>query len=108
MQNMKFLGYTAHIEYSDEDRLFIGQVVGIRERIVFYGESVSELKESFEHAVRDYLKNCRLSYHEPERPFSGQISLRIEPRLHARMAYQAEHENKSLNQWVVERLESLL
>lgn len=51
---MKYRGYTATIEYSDEDRCFVGHVAGIEDVVRFHGESVMELRAAFEEAVDDY------------------------------------------------------
>ena len=101
---MKYQGYAARIEYSDDDGLFIGHVAGIRDVIGFHGESVSELREAFEEAVDDYLATCEKLGREPQRPFSGKLSLRLDPQLHAQVAIKAELSNQSINQWVVDRL----
>ncbi|MCG8908956.1 type II toxin-antitoxin system HicB family antitoxin [Pseudomonas sp. DP-17] len=104
MTPMKYQGYAARIEYSDDDGLFIGHVAGIRDVIGFHGESVSELREAFEEAVDDYLATCAKLGREPKRPFSGKLSLRLDPQLHAQVAIKAELSNQSINQWVVDRL----
>ena len=67
---MKYRGYAARIEYSDDDGLFIGHIAGIRDVVGFHGESVSELREAFEEAVDDYLATCEKLGREPQRPFS--------------------------------------
>ncbi|WP_236200467.1 type II toxin-antitoxin system HicB family antitoxin [Pseudomonas pseudonitroreducens] len=104
MTPMKYQGYAARIEYSDDDGLFIGHVAGIRDVIGFHGESVSELREAFEEAIDDYLATCDKLGREPQRPFSGKLSLRLDPQLHAQVAIKAELSNQSINQWVVDRL----
>ncbi|MCP1650802.1 type II toxin-antitoxin system HicB family antitoxin [Pseudomonas nitroreducens] len=104
MTPMKYQGYAARIEYSDDDGLFIGHVAGIRDVIGFHGESVSELREAFEEAIDDYLATCEKLGREPQRPFSGKLSLRLAPQLHAQVAIKAELSNQSINQWVVDRL----
>lgn len=101
---MKYRGYAARIEYSDDDGLFIGHIAGIRDVVGFHGESVSELREAFEEAVDDYLATCEKLGREPQRPFSGKLSLRLDPQLHAQVAIKAELSNQSINQWVVDRL----
>ncbi|WP_325436673.1 type II toxin-antitoxin system HicB family antitoxin [Pseudomonas nitroreducens] len=104
MTPMKYQGYAARIEYSDDDGLFIGHVAGIRDVIGFHGESVSELRVAFEEAIDDYLATCEKLGRESQRPFSGKLSLRLDPQLHAQVAIKAELSNQSINQWVVDRL----
>ena len=55
---MEYKGYHAIVEYSDEDEVFIGKVFGLADVILFDGESISELKNSFQDAVDDYLSLC--------------------------------------------------
>lgn len=104
MSPMKYKGYVARIEYSDDDGLFIGHIAGIQDVIGFHGESVSELRQLFHEAVDDYLDTCSKLGREPQKPYSGKLSLRLDPALHARVALKAELSNKSINQWVAERL----
>lgn len=100
MNVMTYKGYAARIEYSDEDQLLVGHVAGIRDVIGFHGESVAELRGAFEEAVDDYLQTCERLGRQPQKTYSGKLSLRLEPVLHASVAAKAELENKSINQWV--------
>ena len=68
--------------------------------IGFHGESVAELREAFEEAVDDSLKPGARLGREPQKTYSGKLSLRLEPALHANVAAKAELANKSINQWV--------
>ncbi|MBV6287190.1 type II toxin-antitoxin system HicB family antitoxin [Pseudomonas aegrilactucae] len=104
MNVMTYKGYAARIEYSDEDQLLVGHVAGIRDVIGFHGESVPELRAAFEEAVEDYLETCARLGREPQKAYSGKLSLRLEPALHASVAAKAELADKSINQWVNEVL----
>lgn len=105
MNTMTYKGFTARVEYSEEDGCFVGHIAGIRDVIGFHGESVAELRAAFEEAVDDYLKTCKKLGQEPNRPYSGQFSLRLNPELHARAAMIAESRGKSLNAWVSDVIE---
>jgi len=57
MDVMTYKGYTAHIEYSQEEQLLVGHVQGITPHIVgFHGETPEEVRSAFEMAVEDYLQ----------------------------------------------------
>ena len=105
MNAMHYKGYAARIDYSDEDAVFVGHIAGIRDVIGFHGESVQELRVAFEEAVDDYLETCAKLERTPQKPYSGKLSLRLEPTLHASVAVKAELAHKSINQWVAEVLE---
>lgn len=104
MNIMNYKGYAARITYSDEDGLFVGHVAGIRDVIGFHGESVHELRAAFEEAVEDYLDTCAKLGREPQKTYSGKLSLRLEPALHTSIACKAELAHKSINQWVSDLL----
>ena len=38
---MEYKGYHADVKYSDEDKLFIGEVIGVNDALFFHGSSVS-------------------------------------------------------------------
>lgn len=101
---MEYKGYVARIEYSGEDKCFVGRISGIRDIITFEGESVNELLASFHEAVDFYLATCIERGEKPNRPYSGKIMLRLDPTLHASLAAQAEASGKSLNQYAVDIL----
>lgn len=102
MNVMNYKGYAARIEYSEEDGLFVGHIAGIRDVVGFHGESVQELREAFEEAVDDYLATCAALGRPAQKPYSGKLSLRLEPELHATVAVKAELSHKSINQWVAD------
>lgn len=104
MNAMSYRNYLARIEYSDEDECFAGHIAGIRDVVCFHGESVSELRAAFEEAVDDYLETCEKLGKQPQRPYSGNVMLRLDPSLHAKAAMSAQAQGKSLNVWAQEAL----
>ena len=102
---MEYKGYIAKVEFDDEAEIFHGEVMNVRDVITFEGTSVAELRQAFQESVEDYLAFCAERGEEPEKPFSGKFSLRIEPELHRRITLKARLANKSLNSWVSETLE---
>ncbi|MBP7999525.1 MAG: type II toxin-antitoxin system HicB family antitoxin [Chloroflexi bacterium] len=102
MNTMSYKGYTAKIEYSDEDQCFVGHITGVQDIVGFHGESVTELREAFAEAVDDYLETCTRLNRAPQKPYSGKLMLRIPPEVHAAVAIAAEVSGKSINQWATE------
>jgi predicted HicB family RNase H-like nuclease len=102
MNTMIYKGYAARIEYSDEDGCFIGHIAGIKDIVGFHGESVAELRAAFEEAVDDYLETCARVGRQPQKPYSGNLMLRIPPDIHAAIAVAAKVSGKSINQWATE------
>jgi predicted HicB family RNase H-like nuclease len=99
MNEMNYQGYSARIEYDDEDAIFFGKIAGIRDGVSFHDNTVEGLRAAFHEAVDDYLQFCAEIGKTPDRPYSGKVMLRVAPELHARMARAAELAGRSLNQW---------
>lgn len=96
---MAYKGYSARVEYDDEDGIFVGRIAGIRDGVGFHADSVAELREAFHEAVDDYIETCARIGKEPQKAFSGQMMFRVNPELHRRAVVAAELAGKSLNQW---------
>src|SRR5690606_13804895 len=99
-----YKGYSATVSFDEDALLFHGEVLGIRDVITFQARTAEELLKAFHESVDDYLEWCAQDGVDPERPFSGSLSLRATPELHRRMADAAARNAKSLNQWMVEAL----
>ena len=99
MSTMSYKGYTARVDFDDDDGIFYGRIAGIRDGVGFHADTVSDLRQAFHEAVDDYIETCAKLGKAPLRPYSGNVMFRIDPELHARAAIAAELAGKSLNQW---------
>ncbi|MBU2515799.1 type II toxin-antitoxin system HicB family antitoxin [bacterium] len=106
MNSMNYKGYFAKVAFDPEDRIFVGHVIGIRDVIGFHGESVIELENAFREAVDNYLEACKKLKQKPNKPYSGNLMLRIPVDVHAAVASAAEASGKSINQWAKGVLET--
>jgi len=98
-------GYMATIELDEEAGLFHGEVINTRDVLTFQGGTLDELKVAFADTIADYIDWCRERGKEPERPYSGNFTVRISPELHRRVATAAARSGKSVNTFVAETLE---
>ena len=101
---MTYKGYSAPIEYDDEDGVFTGRLAGIRDGVGFHANTVEALRNAFHEAVEDYIETCSKIGKEPQKAFSGQVMFRVDPEVHRKAALAAELSGKSLNQWAEEVL----
>lgn len=100
MKNTLFYkGFTARVEFDPDDNIFVGRVLGVRDIIGFHGETMTELTTDFHNAIEHYLKVCLERGETPQKPYSGNLILRVPPEVHAATAIAAEAHGKSLNQW---------
>lgn len=67
MDILEYKGYTGSIEFSEEDNLFFGKVIGIRSLVSYEGKDINELTEDFQGAIDDYLNLCKEIGKEPEK-----------------------------------------
>jgi predicted HicB family RNase H-like nuclease len=104
MSTMNYNGYAARIEYDDADGIFYGRIAGIRDGVTFHADNVSDLRAAFHEAVDDYIETCTKIGKEPQKPYSGNLMLRVDPAVHSKVAMAAELAGKSLNQWGAEVL----
>ncbi len=103
---MEYKGFKGRVVYDDHEGDFIGHLIGIPDVITFCGRSVKELQASFRQAVEDYLADCKELGKEARPPKSGNLTLRLDPELHANVEIQAKLSGKSLNKWAKDTLEA--
>jgi predicted HicB family RNase H-like nuclease len=101
---LKYKGYHGSTEYSLEDDCLHGKLLGITDMITYEGNSVKEIKIAFKDSVDDYLAFCKETGKEPNKPYSGKMMFRVDPKVHAKAALAAQLKGISLNQWAEEVL----
>lgn len=104
MKALVYRGYAARIEFDADDEIFTGKIAGIRDVVGFHADTVADLKAAFHEAVEDYVETCKKVGKEPQKPYSGNLMLRVDPQVHSKVAMAAELAGKSLNEWGEEAL----
>lgn len=97
-------GYTGRVEFDDEAGIFHGEVIDLKDVITFQGRSVEELEQAFRDSIDDYMDFCAERNEEPDKPFTGKLTLQLRPELHRRVYVRALREGKSLDEWINDRL----
>lgn len=97
---MEYKGYIGSVEFSQEDALFFGKVMGIRALISYEGKDAKELVDNFHMAVDDYLVMCAEEGIEPEKAYKGSFNVRISPELHKQAVIAALSRQMTLNSFV--------
>mgnify|MGYP001230751691 CR=1 FL=1 len=101
---MEYKGYSAKVQFDEDANVFHGEVINLRDVVTFEGETVDELRQAFQDSVDDYLEFCAERDEEPEKPYSGNFVVRVEPELHKRLAIEARKRGVSINSLVGEAL----
>ena len=105
---IKYKGYHAVIEYSSEDEMLIGSVIGIQDSLNFHGVSLGEITQAFHDSIDGYLEMCEEIGRSPDKTYKGSFNVRISPELHRKAAIAAECEGITLNQLVQNAIEEKL
>lgn len=105
---IEYKGYLGSIEFSEEDGMFFGKVMGIRSLISYEGENAHDLIESFHGAVDDYLEMCEAEGIEPEKAYKGSFNVRISPELHKQAVIAAMARQITLNSFVETSIEKAI
>lgn len=99
-KTLEYKGYQGSVEFSEEDFCLYGKVLGIKSLILYEGQTVKELVQSFHDFVDEYIDTCKEKGIEPEKPFKGSFNIRIDPELHKKAVIMASEEGISLNKFI--------
>jgi len=102
---IEYKGYVGVFEFDEDLGKFHGFVVNTQDVITFYGASVEELREELRNSVEVYLAFCAEKGREPEKPYSGKLSIPTSPAIHQRVAIEAARRMVSMNSFVESVLE---
>ena len=105
---MTYKGYTARVEFDDENMIFHGEVIDIRDVVTFQGDSVAELEQAFHDSVDDYLAMCKERGEAPDKPFSGRFLVRVSPETHRRIHASAKKAGLSINAWLNQNVSHMI
>jgi len=94
---MKYKGYVGVAEVDDEAAIIRGRVVNTRDTITIQGTTVKAAHAALCESVDDSLRFCEELGEEPDKPFSGQVLLRLHPDLHRELSMVAQLEGLSVN-----------
>lgn len=105
---IQYKGYIGSVEFSEDDAIFYGKVLGIRSLISYEGDNATDLINDFHEAVDDYLELCKQQGRKPEIAFKGSFNVRISPDLHRKVFVYATTHQMSMNRYIEETLENRL
>ncbi len=105
---LSYKNYIGTVNFSEEDGVFFGKVVGITDSISFEGDSVDSLTKDFHQAVDEYLEFCESVSKTPQQQYKGNFNVRIKPELHRQASLLAQIQNTTLNSVIEQSVEAYL
>ena len=105
---IEYKDYVGSVEFSQEDNLFYGKVLGIKALLSYEGTNAKELVEDFHAVINDYLELCKSKNIKPEKAYKGSFNVRIPSELHKMAVIGAMSRQISLNSLVENALRDYL
>lgn len=103
---MEIDGHKAIVSFDPEIGMLRGEFLGLNGGADFYANSVGSLLDEGRTSLKVFIQMCQEKGIEPFREFSGRFNVRLTPQTHEAAVIAAAAENKSLNEWVAETIES--
>ena len=97
---LQYKDFIGSVHFSSDDSVFFGKIEGISDLVTFEGDSVKEIKRSFEEAVDDYVLLCEENSRPIQKTYKGSFNIRISPELHRKAVQTSLKRGLSLNQLV--------
>lgn len=101
---LEYKGYHTKVEFDADSLTLRGKIEGISDLVDFECEDIRDVKKEFESAVDEYLDFCKEVGKEPDKEYKGSFNVRIDPKLHKRLANIAFCNSISLNTAVEEAI----
>ncbi|MEM9156212.1 MAG: toxin-antitoxin system HicB family antitoxin [Cyanobacteria bacterium P01_F01_bin.33] len=101
---IEYKGYVGTVSIDEETGFLYASTIGMRGGASAMAETFSQLKAEFAISIDEYLEDCAERGVTPERSFSGEFRLQIEPETHRLALEAARMGNQSLNAFVSEAI----
>lgn len=89
---IEYKGYIGSVEYSADDGVFCGKLLGIDALVMYDGTNVDELISDFHTAVDDYLIFCEQDGREPAKPNTALLDVELDKNLYEKLErYISDH-----------------
>lgn len=109
MENyLKHQNYFGSVEFSADDNILYGKIIGINDLVTYEAESIVKLKEAFIHSIEDYLQTCKELEKKPNKFYKGVFNVRTSRTVHAYLAVLAEKKQMKLNEVVNKAFDFLI
>ncbi|MDR1861007.1 MAG: type II toxin-antitoxin system HicB family antitoxin [Bacteroidales bacterium] len=107
MNTLKYKGFLGSIEYSEMDKCYFGEVLGLDRKtcITFEGDTLYDLEDDFRKAIDYHLDFCKRNSIKPQKSYSGVLNLQLPVKEYLRLAGIAERTGTSVNEIAIRFIE---
>ena len=97
MNLLHYKNYIGSVNYTDEDGVFFGKVLGIFDSVSYEGENMEKLNEDFHNSIDEYLEFCKKIEKEPQK---CSFSVDISPELYSMAEFYAIQKKLPLKDFI--------
>ena len=101
-----YKGFIGQIDYDDETKKLVGEVVNSIDLLEFEGVSAAEIKANFRLCVDEYLSFQKEYADNKAIPFIGNFSICLTTDKQKKVIRAAQNEGESVSQWLNKRVDS--
>jgi len=97
LDTLSYKGYDGTVEYCSDDEngdYLYGRVLGIDSALIYEGKTIDALKSDFQSMVDNYINDCRKMGTEPEKPYTGKLTIDIRPDVHRKLEIYANSKGR--------------
>lgn len=100
-----YKGFIGQIDYDDESKKLVGEVVNAIDLLEFDGVSAAEIKANFQRCVDEYLSFQKEYDGNKTIPFIGNFSICLSTDKQNKVIKAAQNEGESVSQWLNKRVD---
>jgi predicted HicB family RNase H-like nuclease len=68
---VSYRGYDGSIIHDAGDSVYHGRILGIRDFVLYHGDTPEEAEQIFHQAVDEFLEDCKQRDRQPPKPFAS-------------------------------------
>ena len=102
---MEYKDYVGTVEWHDDLNIFRGEVLHIRNCLIYEGKNINQLRNNFHKCIDNYIKTCENNNLKVDIPFKGSFNVRISDDLYRLLCQRAKKDNISINKVVSNAIE---
>jgi len=106
MKTLEHKGIKGTIEFDPGNKIFYGQLVGVNGTIMYEAQNTEDFYNNFTQAVDNYIEVCERNGIPIEKECKGVFNIRLNPKLHKKLADAAQLQDVKLNSLVNDIIKS--
>ncbi len=103
-----YKGFIGQIDFNNDSKLLVGEVVNTQDLIEFYGETAQELQTNFKSRIDEYIQFHKVQSGVSPTPFVGNFTICLSLDQQNKVIHAAKSNGESVSHWLNQRVDSFL